>query len=306
MMDDAQEMQPRRVPPPVRRGPDGSSLIGATLALPGFLGSLVVMSLVGRALLPDALWVVPVGWILSGATLFARPVEAVLSPLLHGVRRPIDTELRTLALPWQTVCRVAGVDGSRYLLLVQESDDLNAFAAGGRTVAVTRFALGLRPNQLEAVLAHELGHHLSGHATVSTLAWWYALPARAAAYLVILAIRFVLFIGRIFAAFGSALGAFASLLVALMLMVVLAQLSFWLILIPFTAPLLAWSSRLGEYHADRTAAMLGYGPGLVDVLRLLMTMDSSHDGRGVGLRDRMLSSHPSHADRINRLHNHGR
>jgi STE24 endopeptidase len=140
---------------------------------------------------------------------------------------------------------------------------------------------------------------------VSTLAWWYALPARAAAYLVILAIRVVLFIGRIFAAFGSALGAFASLLFALMLMVVLAYLSFWLILIPLTAPLLAWSSRLGEYHADRTAALLGYGPGLIDVLRMSAAMDS-HDSRGVGFRDRLRSSHPSHTDRINRLRNHDR
>lgn len=304
-MEEPQELQPRRVPPPVRRRPDGSSLIDASLALPSFIGSLLVMSLVGAALLPGAPWLVPVLWILSGAILFARPVEAILSPLMHGVRRPTETELRTLAAPWQNLSRVAGIDGSRYLLLVQDSDELNAFAVGGRTVAVTRFSLGLPPNQLEAVLAHELGHHLSGHTVVSTLAWWYALPARAAAYLVILAIRLVLFIGRIFAAFGGGLGAFASLLFVLMLMVVLAYLSFWLILIPLTAPLLAWSRRLGEYHADRTAAMLGYGPGLIDMLRMAAAR-GSHDGRGVGFRDRLLSSHPSHTDRINRLRNHAR
>lgn len=302
MMDEPQELQSPQVPPRRRRRPDGSSLIDASLAFPSFLGSLVVMSLVGTALLPDAPWVVPVAWMLSGAALFARPVEAVLSPMLHGARRPTETELRTLESPWQNVCRVASIDGTRYLLLIEGSDDLNAFAAGGRTVAVTRRALGLHPNQLEAVLAHELGHHLSGHAVVSTLTWWYALPARAVSYLVAVAIRLVLFIGRIFAALGSALGAFAALLFALILMVALAYLSFWLILIPLTAPLLAWSSRLGEYHADRTAALLGYGPRLIDVLRTMAATDS-HDGRGVGYRERLLSSHPSHTDRINRLRN---
>jgi STE24 endopeptidase len=294
------EPQPHLASTPLRRRPDGSSFLAASLALPGFLSSLIVLSLLGEAVLPQALRVVPLVWVLSGAALFARPVETAIAPLMYGARRPIEAEWRTLAFPWQAVCRAAGIDGSRYLLLVQDSNEVNAFAAGGRTVAVTRSSLQLHPAQLEAVLAHELGHHLSGHTTVSTLAWWYALPARAAAYLVALAVRFVLFIGRIFAAFGSGLGALASVLFALLLMGVFVYLSFWLILIPLTAPLLAWASRLGEFQADRTAASLGYGPSLIQVLSIWLLTDS--DGaRPTGLRERMLASHPSHADRINRL-----
>jgi Zn-dependent protease with chaperone function len=35
----------------------------------------------------------------------------------------------------------------------------------------------LSPVQLEAVLAHELGHHLGGHPWASLLRYWYSLPA---------------------------------------------------------------------------------------------------------------------------------
>ena len=287
----------RPATPRMRWRPDASSLLAALMALPGFLASLLVMLLLGEALLPRASWVVPVLWMLSGAVIFAALVESAISRLVLGLRRPTAAELRILAAPWRAVCRAAGVDGARYVLLVEDVNELNASASGGRTVAVTRSALRLQPSHLEAVLAHELGHHLAGHTAVSVLAWWYALPARAAAFLIGLAVRFVMFVGRIFAAFGNGIGALASLMTALMLMLMLTFFSFWLILVPLTAPLLAWASRLGEFRADRTATMLGYGPVLIDVLHR-MTAGYS---RPTGLRARMLATHPSHGARISRI-----
>jgi STE24 endopeptidase len=287
-------------PPPVGRRPDSSSLLAAVLGLPGFLGSLLVMSLLGTIASPPTPWLIPVLWMLSGALLLAPSVEPAVCRLMFSVRRPTGAERYALELPWQAVCRAAGTNSSRYVLLVEDSDDLNAFAAGSRTVAVTRAALGLAPQQLEAVLAHELGHHLAGHSAVSMLSWWYALPARLAAYLVGLAARIVLFVGRIFAGFGSGLGALASLLLALMLLAMFAFLSFWLILIPLTAPLLAWAHRLGEFHADRIAASLGYAPPLIEVLHTWMAM-ADHRARPSGARTRLLATHPAHADRIRRL-----
>jgi Zn-dependent protease with chaperone function len=249
------------------------------------------MSLVGSLVLPRAAWVIPVLWLLSGAALFVPPIESAVSRMSFGIRRPTEGELRKLAFPWQAVCQVAGVDSSRYLLLVQDSRAINAFAAGGRTVAVTRTALRLPPQQLEAVLAHELGHHLSGHTVVSMLAWWYALPAHAVTYLIGMAARLVLFVGRIFASFGSALGAAVSLVVALLLLATLVFINFWLILIPFTASLLAWASRLGEFRADRTAALLGYAPALIEVLHSWGARELNA-GRPAGLRAKMLATHP--------------
>jgi Zn-dependent protease with chaperone function len=291
--------QPGATPPPMRRRPDASSVLSVSMALPGFLCSLVVMSLVGAAVLPGVPWLLPVLWVLSGAVLVMPSIEPTISRLMFDIRPPAPRELHALTYPWQSVCQVAGIDPARYVLMVEDSNDLNAFAAGGRTVSVTQAALRLPPKQLEAVLAHELGHHLSGHPVVSMLAWWYALPGRGAAFLVGLAVRFVLAVGRVLAMFGGAVAALAALLSALMILTAFAFLSIWLVLVPLTAPLLAWASRLGEIRADRTAAQLGYGPHLIDVLHTWITMYGNHPG---GLRQRMLATHPSDTDRIRRLH----
>src|SRR2546430_2182547 len=288
-------LEPRRGAP-VGRRPDASSVLSALLGLPAFLSSLTVMVLIGTLLLPKAPWVVPVLWILSGAILFVPAVESVVSRASFDVHRPTQAELRLLAPLWRAVCRVAGVDESRYLLMIEESDQPNAFAAGGRTVLVTRPVLRLPPVELEAILAHELGHHLSAHAMVSRLAWWYAIPARVVAFVGGFAVRLVLGIGRVFLAFGSGLGAFASLLAALIILTFVAFLNFWLILIPLISPLLAWASRLGEYRADRTAALLGYGPALIQVLLRWQVAEAEH-GRDHTARSRLLASHPSHAER---------
>lgn len=294
------QYQSGATPPPMRRRPDASSALSVSLALPGAACSLFVMSLVGAAV-PGVPWLLPVLWILSGALLAIPSIEPAISRLMFDVRPPAPHEQRILTLPWQSVCRVAGVDPARYVLMVEDSHDLNAFAAGVRTVSVTQSALRLPSKQLEAVLAHELGHHLSGHPVVYMLAWWYALPARGAAFLVGLAVRFVLAVGRVLARLGSGIGALASLLLALMILTAFAFLSVWLILVPLTAPLTAWASRRGEIHADRTAALLGYGPHLIDVLHTWINMDG-HGASPGGLRARLLSTHPSHTDRIRRLH----
>lgn len=61
---------------------------------------------------------------------------------------------------------------------MEQSGELNAFAAGGHIVAMTSWTpRNLRSHELEAILAHELGHHLRGHAWVGQLAWWYSWPA---------------------------------------------------------------------------------------------------------------------------------
>ena len=180
------------------------------------------------------------------------------------------------------------------MLFVQESRSPNAFAAGGRVVAVTREALRLPPRHLEAVLAHELGHHLGAHPVVSTLAWWFALPARGAAYLLRQAFRFVRYAARALATYGDALGAIGALLIALILLAALAYVSVWLVLLPLVSPLVAWASRLAEYRADRTAQQLGYGTALAEVLR-------AWGAERAGFWARLLATHPPHRERVARL-----
>ncbi len=294
----AYQMEPHAPRPAMRRRPDASSSMSVVLALPGFLCSLAVVGLVGAYLLPGAAWLIPLLWIASGAVLLVPSIEPTLSRLMFNVRPPTPAEMHYLWQPWQAVCQAAGVAPGRFALMVEDSQELNAFAAGGRTVAVTQTSLRLPPKQLEAVLAHELGHHLSGHPVVSILSWWYALPARGAAFLVGLAVRVILAVAEGFARFGGGVGALVALLLSLVVLTMVAFVGVWLLLIPLTAPLLALASRIGERRADRTAAELGYGPYLIDVLQRWIAAGAQ---RPESIRARMLASHPSPTDRIHHL-----
>lgn len=272
---------------------DASTVLAVAAALPGLLGSVFVLVLAGELVLPGAWgWLLPAVWIAAGAVLFVRPVEIALVRWVFGFRGPNPVEAARLGPVWTSVCRSAGVDPAGYVLLVQESTHLNAFAAGGRVVAVTTAALELRPERLAAVLAHELGHHLAAHTTASMLAWWFALPARGVAWLVRQAVRLVVSIARS----GDLVGVLGALLLALALLTGLAYLSLWLVLMPFVSPLLAWAARVGEYRADLIAARLGYGPELVGVLRTWVSLEGER-----GLWRRVLATHPPHLTRIARL-----
>jgi Zn-dependent protease with chaperone function len=274
---------------------DASTVLAVASALPGLVSTVFVLVLAGELVLPGAWgWILPGVWIAAGAVLFVRPVELGLVQLVFGFRRPTPVEARRLGPAWEAVCRSAGVDPAGYVLRVQESTHLNAFAAGGRVVAVTTAALELRPERLAAVLAHELGHHLAAHTTVSMLAWWFALPARGVAWLVRQVLRLVVSIARA----GDLVGVLGAVLLALALLTGLAYLSLWLILMPFVSPLLAWAARFGEYRADRIAARLGYGAELAGVLQTWISLEGA---RVSGLWQRVLATHPPHASRIARL-----
>lgn len=295
----AYQMEPHTPRPAMRRRPDASSSMSVLLALPGFLCSLAFVALAGSYILPGAPWLIPVLWISSGAVLLVPSFEPTLSRLMFHVRQPTPDEMRYLWQPWQAVCHGAGIDPGRYVLMVEDSDELNAFAAGGRTVAVTQTSLRLPPKQLEAVLAHELGHHLSGHPAVGILSWWYALPARGVAFLIGIAVRVILTVAEMFARFGGGVGALVALLLSLIVLTMVAFVGLWLLLIPLTAPLLALASRVGERRADRTAAELGYGPHLVEVLHRWIA-EGGH--RPASVKARLLASHPTPTDRIHHLH----
>ncbi|GLW92876.1 peptidase M48 [Actinokineospora globicatena] len=283
-----------------RRRVDASVVMGVVFGLPGFVSSLVVVGLVAGLIWATGwvVWVVMGVWVLSGAVTFVPSVESLLARLMFDMRPPTTVELSKLRPLWQSVCVAARVDSSRYTLWVEQSKELNAFAAGGRTLAVTRRALELPPRALEAILAHELGHHLAGHSRASLLAWWYELPAQGAIWLVTTAMRVVLAVGKAVSRFGTAAAALAVALLSLVLLAGLIALNPWLLLMPLLSPLLAWSRRLGEYRADATAAGFGYGPDLVNVLSGWLAAE--HAVRRP-LRVRALASHPATADRIRRL-----
>ncbi|KLJ04727.1 M48 family metalloprotease [Streptomyces sp. KE1] len=293
-----------------QRHTDATAFGTLLLYLPHFLSSLLVVSLVS---------LISVGglgilaWLLSGLLVIHRPTEEVIARRMLGLRHPTQEEFARLAPVWQEVAARAGVDAQNYELWIEENDtDLNAVAAAGHIVGVTTFALNRLPNgELAAVLAHELGHHVGGHAWASLLGYWYALPARLA-YRVI---RFLALVTLRVAAFFSVLG---FLMIALFLGIfAFATITtlYGLPLLILAAPYaLAAVGRRAELRADQHAAALGFAPMLASVLHQMHGADQAAKqqaalaARAAGTRlpkesavAKLLATHPDHHTRLHHL-----
>jgi Zn-dependent protease with chaperone function len=293
-----------------------------------WLLSLVVVALpaYGAALLAGwapvpAVAVACAAWTASAALILARPVESGLAWLLYrSLRRPRPAELARITPALARVCRRAGTDPGRYLLRVEEKRQVNAFALGGHVLAVTRVALELPDDMLEAVLAHEVGHHRHLHPLAIILGWWYLLPFEAGDRLLRAIRRITRWLARIFNRLSDRTGGLAGgrapdgALGMLVLLAVLGVLVLagsvlvvglgllWLpvaLLVRLAKVLAAALSRAGEHAADRHAAELGYGPGLVQVLALFLQAEQAAPRpRGMAV---LLRSHPSSQSRIDAI-----
>jgi len=261
-------------------------------------------------------------WTASAALILVRPVEAGLARLLYrSLRRPRPAELERISPALHRVCRRAGTDPGRYLLRVEEQRQVNAFALGGHVLAVTRMALELPDDMLEAVLAHEVGHHRHLHPLAIILGWWYLLPFEAGARLLRAIRRVTRWLARTFGRLSDRTGGLAGgrapdgALGMLVLLAVLGVLVLagsvlvvglgliWLpvaLLVRVAKVLAAALSRAGEYAADRHAAELGYGPALVQVLALFLQAEQTAPRRPRGMAA-LLRSHPSSQARIDAI-----
>jgi Zn-dependent protease with chaperone function len=205
---------------------------------------------------------VVIGWTATGALVFVPPVEQLLGRVLLGLRRPTPDQLVALQAAWTQVCAQAGVRGGRYLLRVQPTGWLNATAGAGHLVGVTTTALSLAPRQLEAILAHELGHHLGGHAMIGLLHAWYSWPLRLLVRLCAIVARVASMVMMVVRPFSSIL---ALILLPLALLSCVGSLLVPLVALPVTVSHVVM--RRSELRADGTAVRLGYGAELLDLYR---------------------------------------
>ncbi|ASO22237.1 Zn-dependent protease with chaperone function [Actinoalloteichus hoggarensis] len=284
---------------------DVSAWLGALLSLPWTLSSLGLLLVVG-ALLGDHVWapltwLVPVSWLLSASVIFLPGCESLLARISLNSRPPTEGERRVLEPIWDSVLDDVVADPRRFQLWVQDVPELNAAAAGGRIVIVTKGALRLPAHTLAAVLAHELGHHLGGHSLILRLHGWYSIPIRLFLALTVGIARLVGAIGNAITRTGSAVGMALALIALVAGLAFAIYLSPILLLVPVASVLLAAASRLSEIRADRMAARLGYGPALIEVLTQWMRDGHAANRTPPGLRARLFASHPSHSRRIRKL-----
>ncbi|MGW5479722.1 M48 family metalloprotease [Streptomyces sp. NPDC004008] len=291
-----------------QRRTDATAVGNLLLHLPNFLCSLFVVALVSAFFGEFAVLVI-LAWIASGALVFHRPTESALARHLLRLRYPTPQERAKLEPVWRTVTARAGIEGRSYELWVEDSDGLNAVAAAGHIVGVTRFAMNQLPNgELAAVLAHELGHHVGGHAWSSLLGYWYALPGRVAWRLLKAFSGFAFKVSRAFGCFGVAFVVLFMGGLALATISTLYGLPLLLLGVPYA---LAAVGRRSELRADEHAAALGFAPMLAAVLHKLHQQEQRTEAEqaarngGVpveeGTLGRLLSSHPDYHTRLHHL-----
>jgi STE24 endopeptidase len=279
----------------------------ATAAAPAMLGSLalllVLFGFLGR-------WepVAILGWLASGAVVLTRFGERATVRTAMGFRPLTSRQAAALAGVWRAALAQAGYRADQIDLYLQQSATVNAYAAGGRSVAVSSGALReflarrLSGDRMRAVLVHELGHHGTGGTRFSLVVLWLAMPWRAASRLVVglchglagrrqpLTLLGIVVLAAVMIAVGTAVQqghwAVAAVLSGVIVCAVVCPLAD------------AYVARHSEFAADRFAAAGGAAPDLAAALVQL--------GGGV-LRVRGIawleSRHPSIERRVDALAN---
>ncbi|WP_055710250.1 M48 family metalloprotease, partial [Streptomyces puniciscabiei] len=291
-----------------QRRTDATAVGNLLLHVPNFLCSLFVVALV--SLFFGGLGIVVIlAWLASGALVFHRPTESALARHVLRLRYPTPQERAKLEPVWREVTARAGIEGRNYELWVEDSDALNAVAAAGHIVGVTRFAMNGLPNgELAAVMAHELGHHVGGHAWSSLLGYWYALPGRVAWRVLKASFGFMFKVSRAFGCFGVGFLVLFAGGIALATITSFFGLPLLILAVPYA---LAAVGRRAELRADEHAAGLGFAPMLAAVLDKLHQQEqwqqaqqaAQNGGRPVeeSALARLLSSHPDHYTRLHHL-----
>ena len=228
----------------------------------------------------------------AGAVLlFIRPVELAVGRLLAGEARPPTTEeSERLTRLLTEVGERGGVDPARLIVKIQDGHGVNASAGASHLLFVTSGALALPDDRLEAVLAHELGHHRGMHPVLSTVVWWLRIPGA-----ILSAIYRLL--RRAVAATGNRLGSLGRLVaLPIIALLVIWQITvMWLFYIEEL--LAARAARISEYGADGAAAHWGYADSLAETLEGMAGREVEPTGR----LQRLMADHPPLSKRLERL-----
>jgi Zn-dependent protease with chaperone function len=227
----------------------------------------------------------------GAALLFVRPIEVRYARLVAAGSRPATEEERArLAPALERLASRTGIDPGRLILLVQDTDRANASAGASHLLFVTRGALALPEDELEAVLAHELGHHRGLHPVVGAVVWWLSLPGLALAWVYRVLRRLVSVLVARLGVVGRVLA------VPVLVILLLWQVSvMWLF---YVAELLARrAARISEYEADGAAARWGYAAPLAEAFRRLAPREQEPQGRIA----RLMADHPPLPARLERL-----
>jgi STE24 endopeptidase len=261
------------------------------LVLFGVARAAAPVSLLG--VLFDDPWsyaIVAVLVIVAGAVLMVLgPVERFAARALFRMRTPSADESARVEPLLARACRNAGMERDRLVLMAEDSSAINAYATAGHLVCFTTGALRLPYPQLEAVLAHELGHHTELHPWISAFTWWLQLPAVPLKALLTGLRRAI---GGTAARVGGLARPIGVVMLVLLWIVTIQVL--WLVWVADV--LAAWIARRTEFAADARAVQFGYGPALLEAYAKIGAPEEP-EGRLASL----VNFHPPMAERVTRV-----
>ena len=246
-------------------------------------------------LIVTIIYAVSIGIALSGAG------EKLLRAL-NGVRHISTQEEKESILPlFQEVYRRAKETTPELSDNIQVfmTDDMcvNAYAFGKSTVVVTKGLIDtLEEEQVMGMLAHEFGHIVNGHTVMLLL----NLVGNGIFSIFLLITRMFMFFIQGFVSFMDDNGGWGQV------MAFLIRISFEWSLMFYTyiaTAILMINSRKNEFQADNYALEIGFGEGLLQGLYVFQKMNMGQSKR---LLERLTSSHPNLAYRIERLENNAK
>lgn len=263
----------------------------------------VVLAVSGWRLSVVIQWWMIVGWV---AFCFGSAyVWAGVWLFFHSrYRKPLRAEETRLSPAIEELLQKAE-SKRRVQVWIEDSRELNAYATGYHTIAISKALLEeLSPVELRGVLAHELGHLLSGDTIVATAFLTAGLlpkavfgVCRAGAFMlrsalvrvnIVAGVVILLVIGLLLDRTHLLKAVVSVLLFVLLFMVLNRVFRFFALLL----------GRLAEYRQDAFAFRLGYGDGLRKALELLAAGAEVTTSRYFIV---MHSTHPVIFNRIRRL-----
>lgn len=278
-----------------------SSLLVLLLLAPLTALCLTPFVFVASEVLPGGFWMWMALYFLAFAVVLVPGLEFLQVWLVcPRSRKPSPEELARLAPLWERVLGCVGKGKRRrYRLRVDDDHRINAAAGGGSLVIVTTRALyGLPDSQLEAVLAHEFGHHVGFHPIMLLLQQWMARPLGWAERLSVAVHNLLAWLS------GWRMHPLAFVLVWAAILAIRAALLVLDAIVKAATLLLLFLGRQAEYKADTVATTLGYGRPLIAALA---EIESQH---GAALAQQRASvptssfwdTHPPTAQRVARIH----
>jgi len=279
------------------------SLVAAYVGLTAFV-PIQALKFWGHFLSPLAILGWFFGW--SAYCLVGAQAQVELMLCRMQVRKPLKDEQCRMCGYFDHVLQLAGIARS-FQLLILEEPGFNAFATGRRTIVLSRDLLEkMKTPQIEAILAHELGHHVSNDCLTTGVYFAANLPAMYCIEISKLVWKKLCICRRHFKIKRRLLLFFVIiglviLGIAHMLLPVLETLALILaIKLVNRLFLFLWKiiSRFTEYKQDAYAAQLGYSKALKEALVIFTQQEPQNFRRFETL---MRGSHPLVYNRIRRL-----